>query len=66
MSIDFDEEKRRLQQMNILAVEKLKAKQPLYYESRRRMWDVKKLLITLGLILVTALILLMLSQSLNA
>lgn len=66
MSIDFDEEKRRLQQMNILAVEKLKAKQPLYYESRRRVRDVKKLLITLGLILVIALILLMLSQSANA
>ena len=49
MSIDFDEEKRRLQQMNILAVEQLKTNQDLNYEPKRKARDLKKLLITVGI-----------------
>ena len=66
MSIDFDEEKRRLQQMNILAVEKLKEKQELDYEPKKQVRDVKKLLVTIGFVIAAFLILTMISQSMNS
>ena len=65
MSIDFDEEKRRLQQMNILAVEQLKTKQSLNYEPKQQVRDLKKLLITIGIVVVVFLVLAMVSQSMN-
>ena len=65
MSIDFDEEKRRLQQMNILAVEQLKTKQELNYEPKKQVRDMKKLLITVGICAVIFLALAMVSQSMN-
>ena len=65
MSIDFDEEKRRLQQMNILAVEQLKTKQNLNYEPKRNVRDLKKLLITVGICILIFLALAMISQSMN-
>ena len=65
MSIDFDEEKRRLQQMNILAVEQIKAKQDLNYQPKRQVRDMKKLLTVLGIVFVIFLALVMLSQSMN-
>ena len=65
MSIDFDEEKRRLQQMNILAVEQLKTKQDLNYEPKKQVRDMKKLLITIGIVVVVFLVLAMVSQSMN-
>ena len=65
MSIDFDEEKRRLQQMNILAVEQIKAKQELNYEPKKQVRDMKKLLITVGICAVIFLALAMVSQSMN-
>ena len=65
MSIDFDEEKRRLQQMNILAVEQLKTKQNLNYEPKRNVRDLKKLLITVGICILIFLALAMISQSIN-
>ena len=65
MSIDFDEEKRRLQQMNILAVEQIKAKQDLNYQPKRQVRDTKKLLTALGIVFVIFLALVMLSQSMN-
>ena len=65
MSIDFDEEKRRLQQMNILAVEQIKAKQELNYEPKKQVRDMKKLLITIGIVVVVFLVLAMVSQSMN-
>ena len=65
MSIDFDEEKRRLQQMNILAVEKRKTRQNLNYEPKKQVRDLKKLLITVGIVIVVFLVLAMVSQSMN-
>jgi len=65
MSIDFDEEKHRLQQMNILAVEQLKTKQDLNYEPKKQVRDMKKLLITIGIVVVVFLVLAMVSQSMN-
>ena len=65
MSIDFDEEKRRLQQMNILAVEQLKTKQDLNYEPKRKARDLKKLLITVGICILIFLALAIVSQSMN-
>ena len=65
MSIDFDEEKRRLQQMNILAVEQLKTKQDLNYEPKKQVRDMKKLLITVGICAVIFLVLAMVIQSMN-
>ena len=65
MSIDFDEEKRRLQQMNILAVEQLKTKQELNYEPKRKVRDLKKLLITVGICALIFLVLAVVSQSMN-
>ena len=41
MSIDFDEEKRRMEQMNILAVEQIKAKQELNYEPKKQVREMK-------------------------
>ena len=65
MSIDFDEEKRRLQQMNILAVEQLKTKQALNYEPKKQVRDMKKLLITVGICAVIFLVLAVVIQSMN-
>lgn len=65
MSIDFDEEKRRLQQMNNLAVEQLKTKQDLNYEPKKQVRDMKKLLITVGICAAIFLALAMVSQSMN-
>ena len=65
MSIDFDEEKRRLQQMNILAVEKLKEKQDLIYEPKKQARDLKKLLITVGICVLIFLALAIVIQSMN-
>ena len=65
MSIDFDEEKRRLQQMNNLAVEQLKTKQDLNYEPKKQVRDMKKLLFTVGICAAIFLALAMVSQSMN-
>ncbi len=65
MSIDFDVEKRRMEQMNILAVEQIKAKQKLDYGPRRQVRDMKKLLITVGICAVIFLMLAMVIQSMN-
>ena len=65
MSIDFDEEKRRMEQMNILAVEQIKAKQELNYEPKKQVRDMKKLLITVGICAVIFLVLAMMIQSMN-
>ena len=65
MSIDFDEEKRRLQQMKILAVEQIKAKQELNYQPKRQVRDLKKLLITVGICAVIFLVLAIVIQSMN-
>ena len=65
MSIDFDVEKRRMEQMNILAVEQIKAKQDLNYEPKKQVRDLKKLLITVGICAVIFLVLAMVIQSMN-
>ncbi len=65
MSIDFDEEKRRMEQMNILAVEQIKSKQELNYEPKKQVRDMKKLLITVGICAVIFLVLAMMIQSMN-
>lgn len=65
MSIDFDMEKRRMEQMNILAVEQIKAKQELNYEPKKQVRDMKKLLITVGICAVIFLVLAMVIQSMN-
>ena len=65
MSIDFDMEKRRMEQMNILAVEQIKTKQKLNYQPKRQVRDMKKLLITVGICAVIFLVLAMVIQSMN-
>ena len=65
MSIDFYVEKRRMEQMNILAVEQIKAKQELNYQPKRQVRDLKKLLITVGICAVIFLVLAMVIQSMN-
>ncbi len=60
--VNFDEEKRRLQSIQMEAEMQIKKTQKLDYRGKKQVRDVKKLLMTIGIIVVLIVVLILLTQ----
>ncbi len=60
--VNVDEEKRRLQYMQLQTEQKLSENQNMQYESKPKVRDLKKLLTTIGVVAGILLLLILLSQ----